>query len=94
MKLVKLENQEFIGHILEATRRVGLDLTDRDTSKIIAWVLQTDAHLGGRDRAEVAKELGVRRSAAVNAVDQHLLRGGNTLMDEFVRRVYREVDNC
>ena len=43
---------------------------------------------------EALKELQERGSKPVKVVDQNLLRGGNTLMDEFVRRVYREIDNC
>lgn len=88
------ENQDCISQILDKARQAGLELTDWDTSKIIAWVVQTCSHMRSRDPLEVAKELQKRGSKPVNAVDQNLLRGGNTLMDEFVRRVFQEIDNC
>jgi hypothetical protein len=87
------ENQEYIGAQLQEAHRSGLELTDRDTSKIIAWVMETHPRLGARDPVAVARELRKHKSKPVNAVDQNLLRGGNTLMDEFVRRVCREIDN-
>jgi len=88
------ENQDYISKILEEARQAGLDLTDKDTSKIIAWIVETNPQLHARDPVEVARELQGRRSRPVAAVDQNLLRGGNTLMDEFVRRVYWEIHNC
>ena len=88
------ENQDYIDRILGESRQAGLALTDRDTSKVIAWALETDPRLRGRDPVVVAQELCGRKSRAVNAVDQNLLRAGNTLLDEFVRRVYGVIDNC
>jgi hypothetical protein len=88
------ENQEYISSVLRVVRQYGLELTDSDTSKIIAWVVETHPLLRTRDPRGVVRELQQPRSKPVGRVDQNMLRGGNTLMDEFVRRVCHEVDNC
>lgn len=90
------ENQDYIAKILAEANLVGYELTDEDTSKIVAWIVETKLppRLGQQQLAplELVNDLKQRRGRAVNAVNQDFKRGGNTLMDKFVRRVYSEID--
>lgn len=86
------ENQAFIAGIMAEARLAGLPLTDRDTSKIMAWVAETKLEPPTRSTAELVADLHQRRSRAVNAVNQAFKRGSNIVEDELARRVYDQID--
>ncbi len=66
--------------------------TDEDTTKIVAWACATT--LRGESPADVVVELQPRGNRHVNKVNQNLLRGGNTLTDKYVERIFHEIDSC
>ena len=94
------ENQTCIAEMIDEAQKEEVALSDRDTSKIIAWAVGTSLPPRSRQNwhhsvADLVQDLSksARISKAVNSVNQDLKRGGNTLMDELVRHVYREIDN-
>ena len=84
------ENQKYLSQIIEQARP-HIDLSDQQTSKIVAWVLET--HLYGRPPEEAARELEQRGNRLDTRVDQNRRRGEKTLTNAFVRRVYQAIDN-